>query len=172
MPRHPEGEQVTDQTPYNYPPPAPAPRPRRRRRYLGWVVVGVIAVAWFASSVTDSDTGTVTTVHTPAAAKPAEPTYDTPRIADFELTVKELARRRFGSAGDYVDYRVNLSKLPGHTYDPAKEYELTYSITGGEDGPETQTMTIHGDKYEPYEGHISTRDGVKVKATPTSIEEV
>jgi hypothetical protein len=160
---------VTDQPSYNYPPPAPRPRRRHIVGWIvGWIVVAVLAAAWLVSSATHSDTGTATATHT---ASHAEPSYDTPRIADFTLTVKELARQRFGSAGDYVDYRVNLSKLPGHTYDPAKDYELTYSITGGEDGPETQTMTIHGDKYEPYEGHISTRDGVKVKATPTSIEE-
>lgn len=166
-----EGENVTDQPPY-YPPTPPTFRPRSRRGIVTGVVIALIVGAWIVSSATDHDTGTTIASHAAAAPKPTAPTYDTPTLADFELTVKELSRQRFGSAGDNVEYRVKLTTLGTRNYDPDKEYELTYRITGGEDGPETQTMTIHGDKYEPYEGFISTRGGVKVKATPASIEEI
>jgi hypothetical protein len=59
------------------------------------------------------------------------------------------------------------------SYDPDKEYRLKYQVTGGEDGPSTDTLVIRGDSYEqPYEGMASTRRNVKMSAKILSIREV
>ena len=104
--------------------------------------------------------------------EPPTPHYDTPAKADFKLTVKELNRDRYGSAGDSVEYRVNLTQVRDRTYDPDKEYELTFKVSGIEDGSERHTMLVRGDEFEPYEGFDSTRSGVKITASILSIEEI
>ena len=161
-------------------PPAPQP-PRRRSRRTAILMASAAAILGLLVLGRLTEDPTTTTTPAPAARADApaatsppapKPTFDTPALADFKLTVKELTRQRFGSAGDLVDYRVQLVQVRDRSYDPDKEYELTYRITGGESGPETQTMLVRGDEYESYEGNASTRGGVKVKATPTSIEEV
>jgi hypothetical protein len=172
------------------PPPAPptSPPPKRdnSRRTVILTIAGIVLGLVILGSLFGDpeptapapESAKVPTVQTataePAMTEPAvtSPSFDTPKLADFKLQVKELTRQRFGSAGDLVDYRVQLVQVRDRTYDPDKEYELTYRITGDESGPETQTMLIRGDEYEQYEGDASTRGGVKVKATPTGIEEV
>ena len=161
-------------------PPAPQPPKRRSRRTAILMASAAAILGLLVLGRLTEDPATTTTPApaaranaTAATSPPApEPTFDTPALADFKLTVKELTRQRFGSAGDLVDYRVQLVQVRDRSYDPDKEYELTYRITGGESGAETQTMLVRGDEYEAYEGNASTRGGVKVKATPTSIEEV
>ena len=175
------------------PPIQPAPKPPKPFYRKPWLLILVVALLGFGGctavlvgaigagiqEATDPTDATVKQAApaptapdaTTVAEEPAE-SFDTPVVADFKLEVKELTRQRFGSAGDLVDYRVQLTQVRPRTYDPDKSYELTYRITGGEDGAETQTMMVRGDEYEVYEGNASTRGGVKVKATPTGIEEV
>ena len=186
-------ESQWDQPTYTPPtPPPPRPKPFYKRAWfivsvalasgglLGLIVLGALLSA-VGESIDDAANPTNATVKRAAAPAgtsaptPTEPdatSYDTPAVADFKLTVKELSRQRFGSAGDNVEYRVQLVQVRDRSYDPDKEYELSYKITGGDSGNETQTMRIQGDEYEQYEGYASTRGGVKIKATPVGIEEV
>jgi hypothetical protein len=170
-------------------PPPPQPKPFYRKVWF-WALIGAltffagctaITLGAIGAGINEAADPTDATVKRPAAATSAPtPTvaieetesFDTPALADFKLQVKELSRQRFGSAGDLVEYRVQLVQVRDRSYDPDKEYELSYKITGGEDGPETQTMLIRGDEYEQYEGNASTRSGVKIRATPTAIEEI
>lgn len=174
-------------------PPTQPPKPKPfYKRIWFWALIG--ALTFFAgctaitlgaigagleeaanptdATVKQATATTTASAPTPTVTEPEVETFDTPAVADFKLQVKELSRQRFGSAGDLVEYRIQLVQVRDRTYDPDKEYELTYKITGSENGAETQTMLIRGDEYETYEGNASTRGGVKVKATPTGIEEV
>lgn len=114
-----------------------------------------------------------TTTPTTGASATDVPTdrYDAPRVAHFRLTVKTLSKECFGSAGCNVSFRVEAGWE--ETYNPDKEYELTYKILGGEDA-KIETMRIRGDEYERVtEDFISTRtSSSKLRAVPVSVEEV
>jgi hypothetical protein len=170
-------------------PPAPPPQKKSKKK---WIIVGVVVAAVLLlfmvlfgacmAAISDSiDEASTDATIKKAAEVPAtteapvvdnENPYDTPKVRDFKLPVKELSRNRFGSAGDNVEYRVGLVMRTSKKYDPDKSYELSYDVIGGEDGKERQTMMIRGDEYQPYEGYASTRSGVKITARPVSIEEV
>lgn len=116
-----------------------------------------------------------TTAAAPAETEPpvAEPTYATPKRSDFTLTIKILSKENFGSAGSNITYRIKVSQNGAKTYDPAKTYELTYQVNGGEDGPAVNTLTIQGDNYQTNSEEIastgSTGDRLTVKVL--SVEE-
>jgi hypothetical protein len=171
------------------PPPQPtAPQPPKhhgRRNAIilasAAAVLGVIALGRTVEPTTTATpparapavqaTTAAPAVTEPVATSPPEPTYDTPKRADFTLSIKELARDRFGSAGDLVTYRVKAGW--DGTYDPAKTYEVTYQIIGGEDGAITETMEISGDEYRnPDQDTIGTTSNRKLTAKVIEVEEV
>jgi hypothetical protein len=176
---------------WGLPPQPPKPKPFYKRTWfivtaaivslglLGLILLGALIGA-IGEGIEDAASPSKTVQQaSPSTAPEAtdapaddENPYDRPSVRDFQLKVKELDRSRFGSAGDNVDYRVDLIQVTSKTYDPDKSYELTFSLKGGDSGLETHTMLIQGDSYEPYEGYASTKSGVKLVATPKSIEEV
>jgi len=176
------------------PPPAPPrnwdqpqpPRPPRPHRRGAWLILGgaaaglVVAGVFFATS-SDEPTGraaaTTTTAAinqptSPPATEPAAPAYDTPTLRNFELTVKVLEKQNFGSAGSNITYRIEAGW--SKTFDPAKTYELTYEVRGGEDGPAINTMTVTGDEYQrENEEYVSTGSvGQKLTVRATDVDEV
>jgi len=110
-------------------------------------------------------------VQTPSPAPPVEPAIYEPTKRDFDLTIKTLEKRCFGSAGCNVTFRINLA-YGGEPLDPEKTYEVTYSIRGG-DEPLTNTLTITGEKYQrDSEEFIGTKTrGAKLSAVVTDVEE-
>jgi hypothetical protein len=75
-----------------------------------------------------------------------------PTKSDFVMRLRVTSKQCFGSAGCNVEYDV-IPKWAGDQ--PAAdarldgEYDLTYAVTGSEDGPIVETMTVYPTlKYE------------------------
>jgi hypothetical protein len=93
------------------------------------------------------------------------PAYE-PKPADFELTVKVLKKKCFGSAGCSITYRIDVAYM-GLPLDPEQEYEVIYEVRGGEDGPQVNTLTVQGeDATVDAEEDVSTSSS---KATLTAV---
>ena len=178
------------QPPPNPSPPRPAgpPSPPWYRR--GWVLfaAGLVVGLLFGSAIGSADPApsagqrpkaaatapaaaaavTTTEVTSPPATDP--PTV-VPKPKDFKLSVKVLSKQCFGSAGCNLTYRIDASWPDG--YDPDLEYEVVYEVRGGEDGPQVNTMTVQGDRYDrPQEETIGTSSaGRRLTAVVTSVEE-
>jgi hypothetical protein len=109
-------------------PPAAAPSPRS--------TCGMYGV--------DANTGAV--VCRPAGGAPVAnegPTYAVPTKADFKLSLKILKKECFGSAGCNISFRLQVAY--DKPFDPAKTYEVTYEVRGGED-PLQNTFEVNGDQ--------------------------
>jgi hypothetical protein len=104
-------------------------------------------------------------VSTEAAAMPTtEPTPGpTLKAADLELTPKVTEKQCFGSAGCNVTVQVEVG-YSGPALDPDDTWEVTYEVTGDEDGPVIGTFELTGDKYDQDEVSLSTH-GSKTKIT-------
>lgn len=109
------------------------------------------------------------TTYAPTSAAPTK-IYVAPTPEDFTLTVNELSRKCFGSAGCNVTFSIKLTNVGAHEFDPAKNYKLVYTINGAED-PYTNNLTISGDSYS-YEEEEFTQvknSSTKLTATITAI---
>jgi hypothetical protein len=90
-----------------------------------------------------------------AAATQAQATTQTdihPTKSDFVMRLRITSKQCFGSAGCNLEYDV-IPKWAGDQ--PAADtqldgkYDLTYAVTGAEDGPIVETMTVYPTlKYE------------------------
>lgn len=161
---------------------APPTAPRKPKRWP-WIVA-IVAAAGIGfgagnaggSEPTVTAEPTATTTASPPAAAPStpkakpveapkpppEPTYATPKPADFKLAVKQLSKQCFGSAGCNITYRIVVTYLGKAKLDPSKTYEVTYDVRGGED-PQTNTLTIAGtESTVDKEEFISTTSKRKV----------
>lgn len=129
--------------------------------------IGAAACGTPEATATGTRATPITTKAAPAATEPpvTEPTYATPKRSDFTLAVKILSKENFGSAGSNITYRIQLSQDGTKTYDPAKTYELTYQVNGGEDGPAVNTLTIQGDNYQTDNEEIASTKSVSDKLT-------
>jgi hypothetical protein len=174
--------------------PQPAPnakppkKPMSHGAKIGWAalagagifIVGVLAgnagagAQPAASSAAKLPAPTVTVTapaaEPPAAAEetsePAAPTYGVPKKTDFKLTVKQLTKKCFGSAGCNVTYRILVS-YGGATLDPDATYEVLYRVKGGEDGPVDNKLTVTGDQSS-----VDEEEMVSTKSTKTKLSVV
>jgi hypothetical protein len=85
-------------------------------------------------------------------AQAATPTDIHPTKSDFVMRLRITSKQCFGSAGCNLEYDV-IPKWAGDQ--PAADtqldgkYDLTYAVTGSEDGPIVETMTVYPTlKYE------------------------
>lgn len=150
---------------YQHYAPYQPPPPRRRTPTALIIAVGGLALLLFAGVViVAANTGTGTaggatpsqsTSATSATSETNPPSY-TPTVADFTLKPKITRRECFGSAGCNVTFRVDLS-YSGMPLDPDTSYDVTYKVTGPEDGPAINTLTVQGDQYSSEEDTVSTR---------------
>jgi hypothetical protein len=166
----------------NAPPPIYQPPPPRKRHWLRWTLIGagaLILAGIVAAAVAGTDAGKTATGRTlqgvpasttsfpappavvvtpPPPVVPPKPSYVTPTPADFRITLKTLTKQCFDTAGCNITFRPVLSQeLPKGSFDPAVTYDVTYTVTGDESGPQTDTLYVTGDQYqEPMEGIAST----------------
>lgn len=105
-----------------------------------------------------------------AAWSPPAKVYVVPVPADFTLTVNELSRKCFGSAGCNVSFSIELENVGAHEFDPSKSYRIVYTVNGTED-PYTNNLTITGDRYsyDSEEFAQVKNKSTKLTATVTSI---
>lgn len=180
------------------PPPPPPPPPPRKRHWLRWTLISVGAFIALIIGITAAAGGSHKTAQPgalpsnsistapaspelpsapdtssqPATPAPAEAAYVTPKPADFTVTLKVLSKQCFGSAGCNVTFRPVLTQhIAKGLLDPAITYDLTYTVTGDESGPQINTLSVTGDQYEqPDEGMASTpSSGTVLSAQVTSV---
>lgn len=166
--------------------PVPTP-PTPKRRGWPWIV-GIVAVllsfglglgiglsAVDESVTADSPVATAEPADDEPAPKPKsepapEPEFYEPTVADYVLTIKELEKQCFGSAGCNISFRVEVTTLYTETVDPNATYELTYEVQGGDD-PLLNTLTLTGDQYETDESEFigTASSDAKLTAVVTSV---
>lgn len=148
------------------------------RHWRAGLLVAAAVTALACGSVPDPDAKPLGTASSgaaaPAAAQSKAPvaTYAVPVAADFKLTVKVLEKKCFGSAGCNVTYRVVVAQANAKTFDPSKEYEVTYEVKGIEDSA-VNTLKITGGQYSTDEKEFgSTKSSsIKLSAVITDISE-
>lgn len=165
-------------TPQNwtpYVPPTPPPTPAATRRYWPFVVAAaalIVAAAIVVLVMSNRphapavattkpavpvDTCGEDLCSTPTPTPTATPTAAGPvlTVADIHLTLKTTDKECFGSAGCNVQVKVEmgpLDEMPG----AGETWEVTYEITGGNDGSSIGSFDITGDKYEINTEMVST----------------
>ncbi len=118
---------------------------------------------------------TVTVTET-ATAQPTEepsPTATTFTKNDFKVDLKTKSKECFGSAGCSIVVEVGLTYVAGDPDDIPDDTagEITYEITGGDDGPVIGTLEFEGSKYSEEEESVSTSSGSsKLTAKITDVE--
>ena len=147
--------------------------------------IGALAAAAVAVSLTACST-TVTPQHAASSSKPPAPAapvvvetsdpapvYLTPRKSDFTVKLKTLSKECFGSAGCVISYRPQLvENFEDGATDPAVTYDVSFTVTGGQDGPVSDTIYATGDQYEqPMDGTAQTAtSAAKLTAKVTAVE--
>jgi hypothetical protein len=169
--------------------PAPPPVPDRRRKRLivvasvlgGVVGLGVLGLAAVgaASLLGGSDRPTVQSASSPRPSASATPAVVsspspapvvTPKVEDLQLTAKIKDKQCFGSAGCNVQFAIDLG-YGGPPLDPDTTWEITYEVSGVEDGPLIGTLQVTGTQYTVPERSAQTKkkdDQLTVKVAGVS----
>lgn len=157
------------------------PIPPARRRIWPWIaggaaalvlaVIVTAAVTIAATSGEERPAGAGTPdAETVATATPAASVL-TPTLQQFELSVRIKEKQCFGSAGCSVTFVVEVAlntPLP-----EGATWEVTYEVTGPDDGPIIGTFEITGDQYQQREEIAQTRrSSTRLTVRPTAIVRV
>jgi hypothetical protein len=168
-------------------PPTRAPRRKSRAPWLilaGLILLGVLGLIVIVAAapsppstgrpVQQYDPGVPTVTGTEptdeATAAPAAPSR--PKLSDIKLTAKITDKECFGSAGCNVEFKVRMA-YSGPALDHDDTWEITYEVTGVEDGPLIGTFELTGDQYEVNEELVSTTSSKKkIAIAVTDVEKV
>ncbi|MEU8333767.1 hypothetical protein [Micromonospora sp. NPDC048839] len=131
-----------------------------------------VAQAGARPSSTAPSTPAPSTVAPTTAPAPTTAAYDSPTKKDFNLGVKILKKKCFGSAGCNITYRIDVTYI-GAGLDPSKTYEVTYEVRGGED-PMVNTFEVTGDtaSVQQEEDGGTKRSTDKLTAVVTDVAEL
>ncbi|MBT9276120.1 hypothetical protein KMZ32_18760 [Phycicoccus sp. MAQZ13P-2] len=90
--------------------------------------------------------------------------------ADFKLGVKIKRRKCFGSAGCNVTYVIEPEYV-GFADVSTGSYDITYEVSGVEDGPAVNTMTLEDGtmSFDSEESASTTSSKAKLKAKVTDV---
>lgn len=92
---------------------------------------------------------------------------------DFSLKVRKTSEECFGSGvGCLVEFKV-VPEYTGEADLDTINADVTYQVSGLEEGPQTNTITFDSGKYDVYETENSgdtTSRGVKLTAKVTRVE--
>ena len=159
--------------------PAPTPRPAGQNRLLLAVAgaVTLLAVIGGTAAITAAVVGgggatpaaasttkapsaweleQATAKDRPATTAPAVPAAGPTLVAsDITLTAKITDKQCFGSAGCNVTVKIEMA-YAGPALSPADTFDVTYEITGIEDGPAIGTFEVTGDQYTQSEKLVQT----------------
>ena len=139
------------QQPQPLPPPIHrAPRPKQ----FGWLAMIIAIVGAFGVGAAVGAVGSTDTTGTPAATttltgeSTAEPAGFTPQKSDFEIGIKILEKRCFGSTGCSIMYRIKPKYVGTQELPDEGTIEVSYRVTGGDSGPRQNTFQIVGGQTE------------------------
>ena len=93
-----------------------------------------------------------------------EPPAVVPVPTDFVLKVIVLSKQCFGSAGCSLTYRIEVT-YNGLPVPEDKEYTVTYTVAGAEDGPQVNNFTLRGTQVEYQSEEIASTPSSKTVLT-------
>lgn len=102
-----------------------------------------------------------------------EPSASGPKKSDFKLKVKVTDKECFGSAGCLVDVKLKLEYSGDSSRLPEGTIDLTYKVTGDEDGPVIGTIELEtpdGNYSAPEESLTTRSSSTKIRAKITDLE--
>jgi hypothetical protein len=134
------------------------------------VVAGGLATSDTDSTSSKPDGPSQATASIPATeeSQPEVPPAPNLTAADFKLDVKVLTRECFGDAGCSLTVRVQPTLIGAKALDGSQSVLVQYTLTGGEDGPITETFTASGDGSGGMTAEI-TDQVVSTKSKSTKI---
>jgi hypothetical protein len=91
---------------------------------------------------------------------------------DFAVGIKVMRKKCFGSAGCNVTYRIAPTYVGDQTLPDTGTIEVTYQVTGGEDGPQINMFTIEGGgsaSFDSEEDLSTPSSNTKLKAKATDV---
>lgn len=139
-----------------------------------WLAMAVVLTVGAVGAAINVD-NQATPAPAPTVTVEADPEPEPTDYVDLEadhvkLTVKVLGKSCIDTC--FVDYRVEAAYDGPGELDPAKTYEVTYRVTGG-DVPVINTLTMTGNTFESAGTEYTTTDraGDKLKARVTRVAE-
>jgi hypothetical protein len=181
--------------PYQPWPPQPTPPavPPKRKSRVG-LIVGIVAGAVIllvvllgiigAALAGNQSAGKTPSVTTPTefhGAPLVEPDPTTePAVAagpvltadEVKLSLKTTSKQCFGSAGCNVEVKVEM-KYDGEPLSASDTWEVTYSITGGDDGETIGSFDVTGDQYDVNSELLSTASSkTKLHVKVTGVDKI
>ncbi|MCW2768490.1 MAG: hypothetical protein JWO11_4449 [Nocardioides sp.] len=167
-------DQPTSSTPNPYWPPQPTkPAGKSRTPWLiaaalivllvGGVAAGILVASRSGHTATAAaDVQTPVEEHlapqTDTATTPAVSV--TPAASDIKLTAKITSKHCFGSAGCNIDFKVDMA-YSGPALSDDDTWDITYEVTGVEDGPLIGTLELTGTTFTGSEESASTTSSKK-----------
>jgi hypothetical protein len=193
MSHQPESEQPLGEAP-TYLAPAPNSNTRKRLLISAGIVAAVLALIGGTAAVTlalagnSAGSSSADQAQNPPAgiAEPApdditldeEPTTapttsdPTPSASDIKLSPKITDKQCFGSAGCSVTVKVEMA-YSGPDLAADDTFEVTYELTGAEDGPVIGTFEVTGDQYTVDDVSVSTKSSrTKILIKATDVDKV
>lgn len=139
----------------------------KRFAWLLAIPVAFFILACASPTPTGTDGDPIKAVQSTDSAQVTPPkVYSSPTATDFTLTLTELKRVCFGSAGCNVTFKITLTQQNAAEYDPRKTYKLTYTIEGAED-TYSNYLSITGKQYSSNEEEFVSVKSKNTKLIPT-----
>lgn len=106
----------------------------------------------------------------PAPSSSPSPSYQ-PEKADWRVGIKILKKECFGSAGCNITFRINPSYVGDQPLPDSGTIEVTYRVSGDEDGPQINTFTVEDRQasYDAEEDLSTPSSATKVRARVTEV---
>lgn len=163
-------------------PPLDRPITSETKRPLPSILGGVALVAMLAlggcaatnaSNENEATPSTASPPAAPATTAASAPSVDTPKPADFELTVKLLDKQCFGATGCNVEFRISHVSYTGPSLDPSATYEVSYEFKGLAD-TQLGTFELSGDGTYSIEKFQfgETKESAEVTAVVTAVDKI
>jgi hypothetical protein len=95
-----------------------------------------------------------------------------PSTSDFKVKIKVVKKQCFGSAGCNVTYRIDPEYVGDDPLPTSGSTEVTYEVSGGEDGPAINTFTVDDTgtaHFDETEDASTSSQSKKLKAEVTEV---
>jgi hypothetical protein len=95
--------------------------------------------------------------------------------SDIKLTIKTRSKKCYGyGVGCSIEYRIEVAAADRTGWPKDGTLDVTYEVTGGQDGPDRDTLTIDLTEWtyeqDGYQSADTSFSGVKLKASVVELE--